>query len=82
MMIDLQLTHQELAVMTKIEAKNHFERVVQRLGVLPNKLIELTLYHFCFSLRRELDACEKFLTATRKEVFPPVCNREPQLAGL
>ena len=37
-MVDLQLTHQELAVMTKIEAKNHFERVVQRLGVLPNKL--------------------------------------------
>ena len=30
LMINLQLTHQEVAVMTKIEAKNHFERVVQR----------------------------------------------------
>ena len=80
-MVDLQLTHQELAVMTKIEAKNHFERVVQRLGVLPNKLY-WAHSHFYYSLRRELEACEKLLTATRKEVFPPVCNREPQLAGL
>ena len=51
----------------------------------PSDRYFLTLSHtisFHCSLRRELDAYERLITVTSKEVSPLVCNGEPQLAGL